>query len=198
MNYLNFLKEHNKSMEKIFAGLNKYEKRKTALMCLERQFKVYQQLAENKQWNRREEYREILDTCWEVILEHKELKEDIWGKHERIKPENVNNMAEEYAETEFAFGNIFASHMESYLEMLLDDTGGEVSFCLYNIVFILNYYNDDYNEDQEIQDQDAAGEHIKREVENQSNDVVQQKNLKNLTDVQNWYEQTDDLIGGDQ
>lgn len=74
--------------------------------------------------------------------------------------------------------------------MLLDDTGGEVGFCLYNIEFILNYFN----EDKVIQDKNVTGECIKREVENQSNDAAQQKNLKNLTDVQNWCEQTDNLI----
>lgn len=91
---------------------------------------------------------------------------------------------------EFAFGNIFATNMESFLEMLLDDTGGEVSFCLLNIDFILNYLD----EDKTIQDKNVASECIKREVANQSNDVVQQKNLKNLTDARNWYEQTDNLM----
>ncbi len=186
-----FLEEYKKSVEKICAGLNKYEKRKVALMCLERQFKAYQQLAKDKQWNRWAEYREILDTCWNSILDNKELNEDIWEKHEKIKPASVNNTTKEYAEAEFAFGNIFASNMEDFLEMLLDDTGGEVSFCLYNIEFILNYLN----EDNVIQDKNVTSECIKREVENQSNDVVQQKNLKNLTDVQNWCEQTDHLIG---
>lgn len=177
-------------MEKIWAGSNKYEKRKAALMCLERQFKAYQQLAENKQWNRSEEYRDILDICWDAILDNKELDEDIWEKHERIKPASVNNTTEEYAEIEFAFGNIFAGNMEVFLDMLLDDTGGEVSFCLYNIEFILNYLD----EDNVIQDKNVPSECIKREVANQSNDAVQQKNLKNLTDVQNWYERTGNLI----
>lgn len=185
----NFLIEHKKSMEKMCAGLNKYEKRKAALMCLERQFKVYQQLAEHKQWNRSEEYREILDTCWIALLDNKELDEDIWEKHEGIKPENVNNTIKEYTEIEFAFGNIFAGNMEAFLDMLLDDTGGEVSFCLFNIEFIMNY-----SEDNVIQDKNVTSECLKREVENQSNDVVQQKNLRKLTDVQNWYEQTDNLI----
>ncbi|MCM1101030.1 MAG: hypothetical protein NC398_06565 [Acetatifactor muris] len=157
-----FLKEHKKSMEKLCAGFNKCEKRKVALMSLERQFKAYQQLAKDRQWDSREEYREIPDTCWDAILNNRE----------------------------FAFGNIFAANMESFLEMLLDDTGGEVSFCLLNIDFILNYLD----EDKAIQDKNVASECIKREVENQSNDVVQQKNLKNLTDVRNWYEQTDNLM----
>lgn len=186
----NFLEEHKKNMEKISAGLNKYEKRKAALMCLERQFKAYQQLAENKQWNRSEEYREILDTCWNAVFDNQELDEDIWEKHEEIKPENVNNLIKEYAETELAFGNIFAANMEAFLDMLLDDTGGEVSFCLFNIEFIMNYSD----ENKEIQDKNMTSELIKREVENQSNDLVQQINLKNLIDVRNWCEQTDNLI----
>lgn len=185
----NFLTKHKKNMERIYAGLNRSEKRKAALMCLERQFKAYQQFAENKQWNRSEEYREILDTCWGALLENKKLDEDIWEKHEEIKPENVHNTTKEYAQTEFAFGNIFASNMEDFLDMLLDDTGGEVSFCLFNIEFIMNYSDDDV-----IQDKNVTSECIKREVENQTNDAVQQKNLKNLIDVQNWYEQADNLI----
>lgn len=189
MNFL-ILNEHKKSMEKICAGLNKYEKRKVALMCLERQFKAYQQFAKDKQWDRWEEYREILDTCWDAILDNKELNEDIWEKHERIKPASVNNTTKEFAEAEFAYGNIFAGNMEDFLDMLLDDTGGEVSFCLYNIEFLLNYFN----EDKVIQDKNVTSECMKREVENQTNDVVQQKNLKNLIDVQNWYEQTDNLL----
>lgn len=184
-----FLEEHKKRMEKIWAGSNKYEKRKAALMCLERQFKAYQQLAENKQWNRSEGYREIIDTCWDAILDNKELDEDIWEKHESIKPASVNIATKEYAEMEFAFGNIFAGNMDDFLDMLLDDTGGEVSFCLFNIEFILNYL-----EENVIQDKNVTSECIRREVENQSNDIVQQKNLKNLADVQNWYEQTSNLI----
>lgn len=43
-----FLKEHKKSMEKLCAGFNKCEKRKVALMSLERQFKTYQQLAKDR------------------------------------------------------------------------------------------------------------------------------------------------------
>lgn len=190
------LTEHKKHMEKIWRGvaLNKNEKRKAALMCLERQFKAYQKLAENKQWNRSKKYREILDACWEALLNNKELNEDIWEKHEGIKPESVNHTTKEYSETEFAFGNIFAGNVEDFLDMLLDDTGGEVSFCLYNIEFILNYFEENNVIQDKAQDKDMTSKRIKREVDNQSNDAVQQKDLKNLTDVQSWCGQTDKII----
>lgn len=187
---MNFVNEYKKNVEKICVSLNTSEKRKVALMSLERQFKAYQQLAENKEWDRRKEYRALLDECWLAVLDNTELCEEIWEKHEKIRPENVNSSKEEYAKIEFAYGNIFAGNMESFLEMLLDDTGGEESFFLFNIDFILSYLN----EEGIVQDEEMKKGYLLREVKNQSDDVVQQKNLRELKDVLSWYKQADNLI----
>ncbi len=187
---MDFLNEHKKNVEKLCAELKPLEKRKVALMCLERQFKAYQQLAENKEWDRRKEYRKLLDECWNAVLDSTELGEEIWEKHEKIRPENVNSRKEEYTQIEFAYGNIFASNMESYLEMLLDNTGGEESFFLLNIDFILSYVN----EEGIVQDEEMKKCFILREVKNQADDVVEQRNLIKFKDALSWYKQTDNLI----
>lgn len=184
---MDFLNAYKKDVEKICAGLKPFEKRKVALMCLERQFKAYQHLAENKEWNRCKEYRALLDECWHAVLDNIELCEEIWEKHEKIRPENVNSSKEEYTQIEFAYGNIFAGNMESFLEMLLDDTDGEESFLLFNIDFILSYMKEvgiDHGEDR----------FILREVKNQADDVVEQRNLVKFKDASSWYKQADNLI----
>lgn len=185
---MNNLQKYKENVDKICTGLNVCEKRKVALMCLERQFKVYQRLADNKEWNRQNQYRELLDECWSAILNNTALSEEIWEKHNSIKPSAVNSTREEYTKIPFAYANIFADNFEAFLEMLLDDTGGEESFLLFNIDFLLKY-SEENNYNTEIKDR-----LLSREFNNQHNDTVFQRSITKLSDAVSWYNQTDNLI----
>lgn len=185
---MNDLKEYKEHIDKLFADLNVNEKRKIALMSMERQFKAYCQLAENVDWNRQSEYRTLLDECWSAVLNDSPLGEEVWEKHSGIKPSTVNSVRGEYTKIPFAYTNIFADNFEAFLEMLLDDTGGEESFLLFNIDFLLKYSKEN-NYSTETKDR-----LLLRELNNQHNDTDFQRSVTKLTDVINWCNQTDNLI----
>lgn len=136
---MNDLREYKKHIDKMFADLNVNEKRKVALMSMERQFKAYCQLAENADWNRQSEYRKLLDECWSAVLNDSPPSEEVWEKHNGIKPSAANSARGEYTKIPFAYACIFADNFEAFLEMLLDNTSGEESFLLFNIDFLLKY-----------------------------------------------------------
>ena len=76
---MDYIYTYKKQVNKMCIDLDKKNKRKIALMCLERQYKTYEHLANNKEWDKRVEYRELLDECWKVILEDGVLEEDDEG-----------------------------------------------------------------------------------------------------------------------
>ena len=188
---MDYIYTYKNQVNKMCIDLDKENKRKLALMCIERQFKTYEHLASNKEWDKRVEYRELLDECWSVILEDAVLEEDVWEKHEEIKPESVNKKAEEFVTVEFAFANVFASNMEAFIDMLLDDDEGEESFLLFNINFIVNYVN----EIRTDSDNELCEKLVEQEKKNQLKDIETVCRLENMADVKGWYLREKSLVG---
>lgn len=136
------------------SALSKWDKRKIAMFGLEREYKSYCQFTDKKIWNRKEEYRILLDKCWDAILNEQLLDESVWEYHETFKPENeaIQQMipyAEKCNEYNWTYANIFAGNVEEMLNCLIDDDGNEESFLLLYIdCFIIDYLCDVYEKQQ--------------------------------------------------
>lgn len=136
--------------------LSKWDKRKVAMFGLERQYKSYCQFADKKIWNRKEEYRILLDKCWDAILKEQLLDESVWEYHETFKPENeaIQKMipySEKCNKYNLTYANIFMGNVEEMLNCLIDDDDNEESFLLLYIdCFIIDYLCDVYEKEQNL------------------------------------------------
>ena len=90
------------------------QKRILVLMCLERQFYTYKKLAKGKIWSSIEQYRELLDKFWMIVLNDLEADNSIWYFHEKIRSDNFCN--EIKYTFDFCIANIFVNHMEEWLD----------------------------------------------------------------------------------
>ena len=85
---MNFTTQYKDMIYDKMSVLSKWDKRKVVMFGLERQYKSYCQFADKKIWNRKEEYRILLNKCWDVILNEQLLDESVWEYHETFKSEN--------------------------------------------------------------------------------------------------------------
>lgn len=177
---MNFIQKYKNIMVEKYEAYDNQKRKKLALMCVERQFVSYKYFAKKKQWDRTNEYRVLLNKCWEAIFKSEILDEEVWEIHESIKPETVNTSLEEYKELDITYANIFATNMCSYIEMLLDETGHEESFCLLNIDYILCYLNE--NNEKFYFDKYEENSLIRREIQQQQDD------MRNIDDITNMEE----------
>lgn len=188
---MDFLEQYVIENETVMMHLNTKQKRVLAIMCLERQFKAYEKMAKKQIWNRSNEYRQLLDICWKVILYDKDVDESIWDMHEKIKPENVAS-SEECKNQGFSFANIFAGNIMELLENLLDDNGNEETFRLLSIDYILCFLNEDNQVFliDEYKDNDL----IRYEIKMQKQDEEDLKKICSFDNAQKWYMQCESLI----
>lgn len=182
----NFLDRYKIENEKRMSIFTQKQKRILALMCLERQFCTYRQLTQGKIWARSEQYRELLDQCWTVVLNNMETDDSIWHFHEKIRPDNLCN-GTEYT-LELCMASIFASHIEEWLNYLIDEPIYEESFRLLTLDFILVYLNENEEESFEY---DKYENHplIVGEIKQQIQDETDMTIIHNLEDAQKWYGQ---------
>ncbi len=183
---MNFLDKYKIENEKRMSIFTQKQKRILALMCLERQFYTYKKLAKGKIWNSIEQYRELLDKFWMIVLNDLESDDNIWYFHEKIRSDNLCN------EIEYTFdlciANIFANHIEEWLDYLIDEPICEEAFRLLTLDFILVYLNEDEDESIEY---DKFKNHplIVKEIKRQIQDETDMKKIINFEDAKNWYNQ---------
>ena len=168
---MNFVDVYKNKLAEQFERLDKQCRRKLMLMSVERQFKMYCELAEGKEWKRDNEYRDLLDKFWRITLEKEQIEESIWEWHETIRPDNVNKSGKEYTCLNFAYANIFAGNIETLIETFLEDTDHEESFLLFNIDLILSYLNEDHISQAWKYDEYESHKLIGTGMENQKNDM---------------------------
>ena len=158
------------------------------MMCIERQYKAYEKLAQGKDWDRSEEYRQLLDECWRISLDEKGADESIWNMHEAIKPEYLNKSID--ANTlEWCYANIFAGNVEEVLVNLLDENGYEETFRLLNLDYIVTFLNEDAPINDPKDNELIIREKIRQEQDEKDMDIICCFN-----DAQKWYSQCESLI----
>lgn len=189
MNFLEYYKIENDNRMSL---LTKKQKRLLAIMCLERQFKSYENMALYKDWNRSSDYRQLLDNFWSIVLNEERPDESIWEFHEKINPEKVNKSIIEYDTKEFNYANIFSYNVIGFIENLLDDIENEETFRLSNIDYILCYLNEET--EGFCIDEYQNNELISNEILNQEQDVINMKKIGCLNDAKKWYIQCKSLI----
>lgn len=163
--------------------LSKWDKRKVAMFGLERQYKSYCQFADKKIWNRKEEYRILLNKCWDVILNEQLLDESVWEYHETFKSENeviqkTISYEEKCNEYNLNYANIFAGQVEEMLNCLIDDDDNEEAFLLLYIdCFIIDYLCDVYEKEQNLiytteqREELYQSDLVKMEIKSQFDDI---------------------------
>ncbi len=181
---MNFLDRYKIENEKRMSIYTQTQKRILAIMCLERQFNTYKRLAHGKIWDRSVQYRELMDQCWTVVLSDMETDDSIWYFHEKIRSDNLcNGMEYTY---ELCMTNIFASHIEEWLNYLIDEPVYEEAFRLLTLDFILVYLNED-----ESFEYDQFENHplIVNEIKKQIQDETDMKKISYFENAKNWYNQ---------
>lgn len=182
---VNFLEQYKEQIYDKLNYFNKWDKRKLALMGLERQFQTYCLFSEHKNWNREKKYRILLDMCWKCILNKENLQESAWEYHEKIKPEE-NLHSEDWKELFASYCNIFAGNTEELIETLIDDKQNEETFLLLYLDFILCYLNERDNNSYQI-DSYKNNKWITREIHNQENDMISISKIQTFENAQKWY-----------
>jgi len=188
---MNFLDSYKNENEKRMSVFTQKQKRILALMCLERQFYTYRKLARGKIWARSEQYRELLDRFWTIVLSELEVDDSIWYLHEKIRSDNLcNGIAYTF---ELCMANIFASHIEEWLDYLIDEPVHEEAFRLLTIDFILVYLNEGVGEAFAY---DKFENHalIVNEMKRQIRDEIDMQKIINFGDAKNWYNQCEGIF----
>lgn len=191
---MDFIEIYKDILVKRFKQLAVQDKRKLAVMSLERQFKSYCYFALVKNWNRSKEYRDLLDTCWKSILKKEQLSEEIWEFHEKIKPEYVNKFKEEGSKINISYGNIFAGNVMELIETLLDDKKYEEGFLLLNIDYIVSYLNESNTGQKYKIDTFKDNVLIINEIKNQEYDMKDKDKIDSFISAKKWYEKCKSLI----
>ena len=182
---MNFLDRYKIENEKMLSIFTQKQKRILALMCLERQFHTYRKFVDGKIWDRSEQYRELLDKCWTIVLSDSDADDGIWYFHEKIRSDNLCN--KEDCTLGLWIANIFASHIEEWLDYLIDEPIYEEAFRLLTLDFILVYLNEE--DDEESFKYDTYENHplIAKEMKQQIQDETDMTIIHNLEDVKKWY-----------
>lgn len=165
------------------SALSKWDKRKVVMFGMERLYKSYCQFADKKIWNRKEEYRILLDKCWDAILSEQLLDESVWEYHETFKPENeaiqkTIPYAEKCNEYNLTYANIFAGNVEEILNCLIDDDDNEEAFLLLYIdCFLIDYLCDVHEKQQNLiytakeREELYHSDLVKMEIKSQLDDI---------------------------
>lgn len=182
---MGFLEQYKERIYDKLNSYNKWDKRKLAIMGLERQFQSYCFFANHKYWNREKEYRILLDMCWKCILNKENLQESAWEYHEKIKPERIL-CPEEWKEDLVSYCNIFAGNTEELIDTLIDDKQDEETFLLLYLDFILCYLNEKDNNSYQI-DSYKNNKWITEEIHNQESDMSSVSKIQTFENACEWY-----------
>lgn len=119
-------------------NLSDKEKNIYSLMALERQWKVYEKGSKGYNWNRSDVYRQLLDQCWETIIENRVVDEGLWNICVDNKPtEIMSNIAEQIDDIS-TFSLIFADNLSCFIEGLLE-CGVAIRYSLSNFDFLESF-----------------------------------------------------------
>ncbi|MDE7478616.1 MAG: DUF416 family protein [Lachnospiraceae bacterium] len=182
---MDFLDQYKIENERQLSEFTQKQKRILVLMCLERQFKTYMKFAAGKVWNRSEQYRELFDTCWNIVLNEQNVDDKIWYFHEEIRPDKVCAHWDE-DDLGIWIAGIFSTHVEEWLDYLIDEQEYEESFRLLILDFILVYLNGDNDFEYDKYEHHPF---IVNEMEQQLQDEMDMKNIFSFEDAKRWYSQ---------
>lgn len=167
-------------------GWSKWQKRKVALMGLERQLKSYSQLSEHYSWSRLSDYHKLFNSFWTAILEQRLLEECMWTYHETIRPENIDVQGKEDNTLNYSFCSIFTGNVELFLETLIDDLEDEEAYLLLFWDYIICWLNEmEENKGYET-GKYYSNRLIQAEMKNQSIDMVTAFHINNFKEVDKW------------
>lgn len=192
--FMDFMETYKKELVYKFQTMLKKDRKKMAMMSMERQFKSYVDFAINKSWNRVKDYRIILDECWKCIFSDTNLGEHIWEIHENIRPENVEKSIKENMELNISYANIFACNISELIDNLIDNMEYEEGFLLLNIGYIISYLNENNIEEKFKIDEYKEYNLVKNEIKNQKADLRNKDSIIDYITMQEWIRNCRNLL----
>lgn len=189
-----FFDIYAEELEKKFKVLSSMNKKKLAIMSIERQFKYYSNMLKNKPFDRSKEYRLILDKCWNFILFNEKLDEDIWYQQDKL---HIDNFSQADYDDSFdsAMLSTTCNNILMFIEMLEDtEDDTEYTFLTLNLDYIYGYLNgkdeEKYNKIEDCEDHFLTI----REINNQENDFKFIGSINTLEDVRKWLKNCKSII----
>ena len=191
-----FFDIYAEELEYKFKNLSNRNRKKLAIMSIERQFKYYSKILENKLFNKSQEYRLILDKCWNFILFDTKLDEDIWYQQDKIHIEKFGK--DYYDDDSFHLSNMLSTtcnNIMMFIEMLEDsEDDTEYTFLTLNLDYIYGYLNGiDCDKYEDIDDCENHFLTI-NELNNQKNDFKVVNRINTLEDVKEWLKDCKSII----
>lgn len=193
---MDFIDQYRKTLYSRMKNWNKWQKRKVALMGLERQLKSYCHFSEHHSWDRQSEYIKLFDFFWNSILACKPLEENVWGYHEAIRPENIElHGYSDKLEPNYNFCCIFACNVEEFLNTLLDDTEDEEAYLLLFFDYILCWLNEtEQNGTYEVETY-FSSELIQNEFTIQNVNMTEVFHINTFEEVAKWRMNVKNILG---
>ncbi len=187
---MNFFDKYQIEDKKRLLTLNQHQKRILALMCLERQFCTYRKFTTGQVWSRIDQYRELMDKFWTIVLNDLEMDDSVWYFHEKIRADNLCNGLEDTIQ--LCIARIFANHIEEWIDYFIDNPVYEEAFRLFTLDFILVYLNEE--EENFEYDKFEKNLFIIKEMEHQIQDERNVKEILNFEDAKQWYHQCESIF----
>lgn len=159
-----------------------------SLMALERQWKVYEKGSKGYNWNRNDIYRQLLDQCWETIIENRAIDEGLWNICVDNKPtEMMSNIAEQIDDIS-TFSLIFADNLSCFIEGLLE-CGVAIRYSLSNFDFLESFLYEYLALENNEENKEIFWKHelVQLEMMRQERDYERIHKCEDFEKLREWY-----------
>lgn len=192
---MKFFDIYSEQLTNKFNTLSCMNKRKLAIMSVERQFKYYSRMVKNRPFDKSKEYRAILDACWRFILFNEKLDENLWYQQDKLHIEKFNDVYYDDSIDDAAMLCITCDNIMMLIEMLEDpEDDTEDGFLALNIDYIFGYLNN-INGDKYSDIDDCENHFLTiNELHHQEDDFKIVDNINTLEDVREWLKTCKSII----
>jgi hypothetical protein len=126
-----------------FSNLSKEKQKAFILILFSRQYSVYKKLSKGKEWSREKEIEEILNKCWNAIINNSELEYELLDICIECNPENFDYSEQDDEKITMLITTI--DNLTAYLRLVIEHEEIDATFsrCNYDYleVFLYQYYN---------------------------------------------------------
>lgn len=155
-----------------------------AVMCIERQMKVYEKACTNYKWNNESFFKQVLDACLEYAVEQKEFQKNILELCDKYMPENIEP-SKPMDDATLGATNVIISIISLIKVIINNDKDTLLNITLENINFIKKFlYNYVFNiiPSDDIEEATFTHELIKEELVRQEIDknIISINSIKHL------------------
>ena len=159
-----------------------------SLMALERQWKVYEKGSKGYNWNRSDIYRQLLDQCWETIIENRAIDEELWNICVDNKPTEMMSNIPEQIDDISTFSLIFVDNFSTFIEELLE-CGVATRYSLLNFDFLEAFLDEYLALENDEESKEIFGKHelVQLEITHQERDYERIHNCEDFEKLREWY-----------